>query len=123
MAIRQRNDPVRLFGKRLLLVALFVGVIVAIGGAWSAYKKERESRALRVEAEAQLRDFSERQAQLDSDIANLQTDRGMEGVLREQYALAARGEKLIVIVEPQKPEPIEAPPSVLQWLHRVFPWW
>ena len=123
MAIRHRNDPVRLFGKRLLLLALFVSVVIAFGGAWGAYKKERESRTLRVEAEAQLNDFSERQAQLDSDIANLQTDRGMEGVLREQYALAARGEKLIVIVEPQKPEPVEDTSSVMQWLHKVFPWW
>jgi cell division protein FtsB len=123
MAIRQRNDPVRLFGKRLLLFALLLLVVVAIGGVWNAYQKERESAALRVRAEVQLDDLSKRQTQLTSDIANLQTDRGREEVLREQYALAARGEGLIVIVEPQNAAPIQATSTILDKLKKAFTWW
>ncbi len=123
MAIRQRNDPVRLFGRRLVLLALFGLIIVASLGAWSAYKKERESHVLRQEAEMQLGDLSKRQEQLDTDIASLETDRGKEQVLREQYALAARGEGLIVIVDTPPVAPAEETSSVLEWLRKAIPWW
>ena len=122
MAIRQRNDPVRLFGKRLIVLGLLALVVLAIGGVWNAYQKERESAALRTRAEVQLDDLTKRHAQLSSDIANLQTDRGREEVLREQYALAAQGEGLIVIVEPQA-EPAHATSTFMDKLRKAFRWW
>ncbi len=123
MAIRWRNDPVRLFGRRLLLLALLGLIIAASFGAWNAYKKKEESQALRQEAELQLRDLSKRQSQLDADIANLETDRGKEQVLREQYALAARGEGLIIIVDTPPVAPTKATSSVLEWLDKALSWW
>lgn len=123
MAIRWRNDPVRLFGRRLVLLALAGLIIVAITGAWSAFEKERESRMLRVQAETQLSDLAKRQSQLDADIANLETDRGKEQVLREQYALAAKGEGLIVIVDTPPVAPAHATTSLIEWLKKTFTWW
>ena len=121
--LRPRNDPVRLFGRRLILLALFVLIVFSVAGVWSAYKKERESRALRQEAEMQFRDLSQRQEQLDADIASLETDRGKEQVLREQYALAARGEGLIVIVDTPPVAPTRATSSLVDWLKKTFTWW
>lgn len=121
--LRPRNDPVRLFGRRLILLGLFVLIIVASTGAWGAYQKERESYALRQEAEMQLDDLSQRQAQLDTDIASLETNRGKEQVLREQYALAARGEGLIVIVDTPPVAPTHATSSLVDWFKRTFTWW
>ena len=121
--LRPRNDPVRLFGRRLILLALFVLIVFSVAGVWSAYKKERESRALRQEAEMQLGDLSQRQEQLDADIASLETDRGKEQVLREQYALAARGEGLIVIVDTPPVAPTRATSSLVDWLKKTFTWW
>lgn len=123
MAIRQRNDPVRLFGRRLVLLALTGLIVVAIAGARSAYEKERESRTLRLQAEIQLNDLSKRQSQLSADIASLETDRGKEQVLREQYAFAAYGEGLIVIVDTPQTAPTQATSSVLEWLHKALSWW
>ncbi len=123
MAIVRRNDPVRLFGRRVFLVGMFTLVIFGIAGVWSAHQKEKESGALRTEAEVQLSDLSERQAQLTADIGKLQTDRGKEEALRQQYALAAKGEGLIVIVDPSEQKPVQATSSVLEWLHKVLPWW
>ncbi len=123
MTIRSRNDPVRLFGRRLVLLALLALIIIAGVGVWGTYQKERESYALRQEAEMQLSDLSERQTQLDLDIANLETDRGKEQVLREQYALAARGEGLIVIVDTPPVAPTRATSSLVDWLKKTFTWW
>lgn len=113
----------RLFGRRLVLLALLGLIVVAGLGAWSAYKKERESYALRQEAEMQLGDLSKRQTQLNADIANLETDRGKEQVLREQYALAARGEGLIVIVDTPPVAPTRATSSLVDWFKKTFTWW
>lgn len=123
MAIRSRNDPVRLFGRRLMLLGLAILVVAAASGVWSAYHKEKESAALRAQAEGQLADLSARQAQLDADIAKLETDRGKEEVLRDQYALAAKGERLIVIVNSTTTEVQATSSPFAQWLHNAFPWW
>lgn len=123
MVIHQRNDAVRLFGRRLILVGLLVLVVAAVFGVWGAYQKQRESATLRTEAEVHLADLSKRQTRLNSDIANLQTDRGREEVLREQYALAAKGERLIVIVDPPTPVPIQATSTIFDKLKKAFWWW
>ena len=122
MAIRHR-DPVWVFGKRLMALGLFVLVVLVAGGVWNAYQKERESSALRVQAEGQLKDLTDRKAQLNADIANLQTDRGVEGVLREQYALAAKGEGLIVIVDQPVVAPKEATSTMFDKIKGAFRWW
>lgn len=122
MSISRRNDPVRLFGRRLLIAVFFVLLLVGISGVWNAYQKERESAGLKVKSEAQLRELSERQSKLDSDIAKLNTDRGMEEILREQYALAAKGEQMIIIVNASETPEIATTSPFRQWLHDTFPW-
>ena len=113
----------RLFGRRLVLLGLFALIVLSAMGVWSAYQKEKESCLLRKEAEMQLGDLSKRQAQLDADIASLETDRGKEQVLREHYALAARGEGLIVIVDTPPVAPTRATSSLVDWLKKTFTWW
>ena len=122
MAIRQRNDPVRLFGRRVVLSLVVALVIFAGFSLWSAYEKESESAALRIEAEIQLADLATRRQQLDGDIAGLQSQRGMEELLREQYSLAREGEGLIVIVEPQPATSTHATSSIMDSIRKAF-WW
>jgi len=123
MAIRSRNDPVRLFGRRLLILGLFALVVAAASGAWSAYQKERESSQLRAQAQAQLSDLTNRQKELNSDIAKLETARGKEEVLRSQYALAGYGEQEIIIIDPTSTEVHATSTAFAEWLHNTFPWW
>lgn len=118
----QRNDPVRLLQRRLLIVCLLILIAVAVRGVWGVYNKEKESRILRREAELQLMDLRTREGSLRGDIARLKSDRGMEEVLREEYELAKEGEGLIVIVEPHATPP-EEESGALRWLHKTFPWW
>ena len=122
--IRPKNDPVRLFWRRLLILGLLILVIAAIMSVWSAYHKELESADLRAQTQAQLNDLETQQDELNGAISSLQTERGMEAALRQQYALAAKGEQMIVIVDPATSAPAEATSSPFaQWLHNTFPWW
>lgn len=78
---------------------------------------------LRRQAEHQLQDLRTREEKLENDIARLQTDRGLEELLRDQYEVAKSGEKLLIIVEPETGAPVRATSSVLQWFRDAFSWW
>src|SRR3989338_11217547 len=120
---QQRNNATRLFLRRLGLLGLLLLVVLGAFGVWGVYQKERESAALRAQVEGDRADLAQRQMQLGGDIARLRTERGMEEALREQYALAERGEGLIVIVDSPASAPAEATPSVFDKIKQAFSWW
>src|SRR3989344_4518993 len=99
VAFRERNNPVKLFGKRLLLLGLFVAALLMFPGVWKVYTQERESRMLRNEATQELSELQERERRLREKTEALNTEYGLETALREQFSLARQGEKLIVIVD------------------------
>jgi len=119
----RRRHIVRLLWRRLGTTALFVLVVVAISGVWSVYQKERESFQLRSEAESQYNMLSQQRVQLQGDIANLETDRGKEAALRQQYAVGKKGEGLIVIVDQRPDAPRQASSTIMQWVHKFLPFW
>ncbi len=116
--VRHKRDPVRLMWRRLFILIFCALLVVVLQGVWGVYQKERESRALREEAEAELRDLRIREAELHSDISSLSTERGMEQVLRERFDLGKDHEGVVVIVEPPSSEPPPAPTN----LERVRGW-
>lgn len=103
------RDPVRLLGRRVLIVFLLILLVLLGRAVWNIYGKQRDAAENRVEAEAKLADLKTREAQLRESIAHLNNDRGVEEELRAQYELGRAGESLIVIVDepareaPQKP--------------------
>ena len=120
VTLRERHDPLRLMGRRLLLAFLAALVLGASWALWSVWGKERESAQLKHDAQAQLADLEKRQTQLERDYAELQTSRGMEAAVRDQYAMGEKGEGMIVIVEPPAPKPVEATSSLAQWFRDVL---
>lgn len=120
VTLHGKHDPLRLMGRRLLLLALALLVVSAAWEVWSVYNKDKESAQLNAQSQAQLSDLQTRETKLQGDLANLQTERGMEAALRQQYAVGDQGEGLIVIVEPQKPAPVEATSSMMQWFKDVL---
>jgi len=122
--MKQRGDPVRLLGRRALLLGLFALAILGIFGVWGTYQKDREAAALNAEAQAQAADLAQREQELKNNIANLETNRGKEAALRQQYALAAEGEGVIVIVDQAtQTQPTASSSAFAEWLHKTFPWW
>jgi hypothetical protein len=123
MAIVYRNDPVRLFFRRIGMVALLVFILLVMAEVWDVFQKERESRMLRDEANVRLTDLQAQREHLRDEIATLKTARGKEEALREHYEYGKYGEGLIVIVEPPTPEPIQATSTFRQWVQKFLPFW
>lgn len=107
--------------RRVGMVVLLVMLAFGMQGVWGVYEKERGSRQLRIEAEAELKDLEMRETQLRTDISSLSTDRGVEEALRERYELGKEKEGVIVIVEPPAPPP-PPPPSTFQRIRGWFEW-
>lgn len=119
--LKQRNDPVRLLWRRLALLVLIVLIFYAVWAVWGVFWKARESASMRAQAESQLGDLEARKARLTIAIANLETDRGREEVLREQYAVGKEGEGMIQIIDPDPPpQPTTTPKT---WIDNAFSWW
>ncbi len=122
--VGKRSDPVRLFARRIALLVLFVLVIAALSALWDVYKKEHESRILKNQAEAQLYTLNMQRDHLNTEIARLQTARGKEEMLRENYEMAKRGENMIVIIDPPTtPHVVATSSGMMQWMHRFIPFW
>ncbi len=120
----KRSDPVRLFARRLALLALLIIVLAAFSALWDVYKKERDSRILKEQAEAQLFNLTMQEEHLSGEISRLQTTRGKEEMLRENYEMARQGEHMIVIIDPPVPAPVQASTSpIVEWMHWLIPLW
>ena len=109
--------------RRLMLLGLFLLVVLAMSGVWGIYRKDQESIVLKEQALSQLAALSAQQDQLKSSISDLETERGKEAALREQYNMGNAGEGMVIIVEPPKPVPVPATTTSSGWFGHGFPWW
>ncbi len=121
-AVRQRNDPTRLLWRRLGLVGLFALVCFAGWSVWGAWQKDQTSAALDRQSQAALATLTAQQSTLQQNIAQLQTQRGKEAALRQDYSVGAQGENMIVIVDASSSPP-PPPPTFLDKLKSAFSWW
>ena len=122
-SIKPRNDPVRLFWRRILMLALLLAVLFGIWAVFGVYMKERESIHLREQAEAQLKDLQQRETGLDARIASLETERGQEAALRDAYQVGKDGEGVITIVDqPASTTPVQETDQK-NWFQKIFWWW
>jgi cell division protein FtsB len=121
-ALRQRNDPTRLLWRRLGLLALLVVVCFAGWSVWGAWQKDQESAALDQESQANLQDLSAQQTTLQQNISQLETSRGKEAALRQEYSVGEQGENMIIIVDSSSTPP-PPPPTFLDKLKNAFSWW
>jgi cell division protein FtsB len=121
---REKHDPIRVFWKRLGMAALLALVIMAASGVWNVYHKDRESRALRVQSEIELAHLEQQQTQLNTQITKLESPRGKEETLRQQYAVGKQGERMIIIVDPEesKAVPATTTPGAIHWIESLFHW-
>jgi cell division protein FtsB len=121
--LKPRNDPVKIFWRRILLLALVLVVLFGLWAVVGVYMKERESSHLREQAEAQLKDLQTREVALNARIDSLETERGQEAALRDAYQVGKAGEGEITIVDQPASTTLITPVETKTWWQKVFWWW
>jgi cell division protein FtsB len=82
----------------LALVAVIAGL--ACHAAWNMYTKFRIAADARLTSENELATLQEQDAKVTAAVAGLETDRGIDGQMRERFGVARPGEGEIDIVRP-----------------------
>ncbi len=96
------------------LLALVLVAFVAARGAYDMYGKFTSAAAARATAESDLQALQERHTAVKADVVSLESERGLEGELRERYGVARPGEGEIAIVrQSTSSEAIVAPHETL----------
>jgi cell division protein FtsB len=122
-SIRQRNDPVRLFWRRIVMLVLVILVLFGIWAVVGVYMKERESSDLRQQAEAQEKDLQMRETALNERISSLETQRGQEAALRDAYQVGKQGEGVVTIVDQPATSTPQYSSGDQNWWQKVFWRW
>jgi cell division protein FtsB len=78
---------------------------------------------LRIQAETQLKDQEARETALNEKIKSLETARGQEEALRDQYQVGKEGEGVITIVDEPASSTSEQDAQKPSLLQRIFWWW
>lgn len=101
----------------LSFIALGLGVSV-----WGRYEIDRMTREKREELTLEREALEARASALSAEIQDMESERGLEGEVREKFEVGSPGEKLIVIVDPrEESELIVAPVRKTFWM-RLREW-
>ena len=94
-------------------------VLAIIWFSWLVFgiaQKEEVARRAVAETKNELASLEARKTTLEANMAELNTDRGHEATLRQNYGVARHGEEVIIVVAPKEgPEEIKLP-----WYKKVL---
>ncbi len=110
------HSPVFLLVLLLLLLLLFYKVFGLI-------QKEKESSRNKDLLLSQIEDLKIREFKLSNEISSLETEEGVERLIRDKYQVAKEGEKMVVIVgdEDLKVSETKNDKSKLRlWFEKIF---
>lgn len=83
----------------LFSFALLCFCIIFLVNIIHLMKKNKEAAHAKERAREELDLLLDRQKKLEDEIASLNTDEGMEKVIREQYPVAKEGEGVVIILD------------------------
>jgi len=123
------------YSRRQELVRFFIGLgavaimlaltISSVRAAWSMYGKFSEASAGDAAANLNLEQLKVQEAHVSATVAQLQTQRGVEAQIRENYGLALPGEGEIDLVQSSTSTVASTTPPAGFWTrlwHMLFPW-
>jgi len=105
------------------MMGLALIVLFGLWAVFGVYMKERESSDLRKQAEAQLKDLEAHQSTLNERISSLETERGQEAELRDEYHVGKAGEGVVTIVDEPATGTQQTQTTDQSWWQRIFWWW
>ncbi len=115
---------------KITLVVLAVLILFLSKAVWGVYAKNRLAEVGRTQAESELRELETQKKELQDKVKWLATERGEEEVIRQNYSVLLPGEKVIMVVDAEKPTSgVKGDEDINNWftaavgaLERLFSW-
>ena len=95
---REKRIFERILYSKAMLGALSILFFFALSAVWGVYEKYHEAKQNKDAARAEQESMAERVRSLESEVALLKTDRGIEKKIREEFGFAKEGEGVILII-------------------------
>ena len=95
---REKRIFERILYSKAMLGALSILFFFALSAVWGVCEKYHEAKQNRDTVLAELESMTDRARSLESEVALLKTDRGIEKKIREEFGFAKEGEGVILIV-------------------------
>ncbi|MHB1118319.1 MAG: hypothetical protein ACYCZ7_02245 [Minisyncoccota bacterium] len=99
LPFQERKKFRKILYSKTSIFVLFVALILASHGAWRVYQKAEIARTERDESVRVLTEIEERTKELETSLAGLKSDQGIENEVRQKYAVARPGEEVVVVVD------------------------
>ncbi|HEY4505440.1 MAG TPA: septum formation initiator family protein [Candidatus Paceibacterota bacterium] len=96
----QQKRKVRSFMyHKVTLVVLGLLVLVLARSTWVVFEKKRDSENTKNLSLQNVLELEARDSELQSKIAKLETDSGIEEEIRSKFSVVKSGEKMVIVVE------------------------
>ena len=96
---QERKKIRKILYSKASISVLFLIVILSADGAWNIYQKAEIARAERDAAFKALTDIQARKVELESSLARLRSEQGVEADVRGKFTVAKPGEDVVVVVD------------------------
>ncbi len=85
-----------------MVITLLILIIFFARATYGVYQKQEESSANTLQAAGELKRLVDRQTLLNTELARLSTNEGIEEEIRAKFGVSKPGEEVLIIVDPHK---------------------
>ncbi|MFA6446295.1 MAG: septum formation initiator family protein [Candidatus Paceibacterota bacterium] len=107
-----------LYSKGILFVLVVLLIIVA-QATWKVFQKQHLAKDNAALVTRELADLEGRNTELSAQIDEMNTDRGVEDVIRDSYQVAKEGEQMVIVVDGHVDNNIE-PLATTTWWGKIM---
>jgi cell division protein FtsB len=112
----RKDQKVKLYRDYTIAVGLIIFGSFVVVGVVDLYQKEEIARTEAASARIQYENLSKRHGELTAQVEALESTRGQEAILREDFGVALPDEEVIIIMEKEVPDA----PLPLPWWRKLF---
>lgn len=105
---------------KVALILLLVILILAIKGTFNLYQKSREARINKDRVVIQLDELYQRQFFLKEGLKELNSEKGVESMMRQKFNVKKEGEEVAIIVEQEGNDDSVPQSRIINFLQRFF---
>jgi len=112
----RRDQKLKVYKDYTIALGLIVFGSFVVVGVVDLFQKEEIARTEAKSAQIEYENLAKRHAELTKQVEELESERGQEAILREDFGVALPDEEVIIIMEKEVPDA----PLPLPWWRKLF---